>query len=148
MALGRALASRTNEEANGAASTSSRPLLRRDLWHLFAEHPLQTYAAEEPPFRTGDLVGPSAGDQEADVTAWRGVRTAEHCRRRCGRRGGCLAWSFDARTRECRASPWVVPGPAPAAAAAAAAAAATGTVASGVNWSVAKAILRECPPVG
>ncbi|KAG6156144.1 hypothetical protein E4U37_000547 [Claviceps purpurea] len=110
------------------------PLLWGELWDLYARNPLETYAAAEEPFQPGDLVGPARGDP--DVKAWKGVRSADACRRKCGSRRRCLAWSYDTETRECRGSPWVV-----------ADAAADGNMLTGVNWAMAKA-MGECLPGG
>ncbi|GAB0134489.1 hypothetical protein EsDP_00002857 [Epichloe bromicola] len=119
----------------GAMAHVGRTLARRhklvlwgELWELFGKHPAEE-AYHKPPFRAGDHVGPG----EEGTTTWRGVKSAESCQRKC--RGQCLAWSFDTETNECRASPWVIPGSETV----------TSATVSGVNWSKAKSILRECP---
>ncbi|KAG5924932.1 hypothetical protein E4U42_004503 [Claviceps africana] len=125
-----------DDDSNHSNHTShDKPLLWGELWNLFAQHPLQTYAAQHPPFRAGDLVGPA--QDNPDVTTWTAVKRADDCRLKCRR--GCLAWSYNTETRECRTSPWVTAGPADAVAVAA-----TSPMLSGVNWSRAKSILREC----
>ncbi|KAG5978124.1 hypothetical protein E4U55_006366 [Claviceps digitariae] len=112
-----------------------QPLLRADLWTLFAQHPLQTYTADRPPFPPGDLVGPP--QDNPDIATWKPVRRPEDCRRKCQR--GCLAWSFNPDTQVCRTSPWVVVGSADGAAG-------TGPMLSSVNWETARRIVRECRP--
>ncbi|KAG6007271.1 hypothetical protein E4U21_006189 [Claviceps maximensis] len=147
LATGRALARRRkrgyddddddNQDShnNHDNSKSEKPVLWGELWDLFAQHPLQTYAAQHPPFRPGDHVGP--GHDDPDVKTWKSLASPDDCRRKCTR--GCLAWAFNTDSRECRTSPWLIPG-----SAAENALPANSPMVSGVNWSMAKSILREC----
>ncbi|KAG6012380.1 hypothetical protein E4U43_007816 [Claviceps pusilla] len=154
LALGEALRRTSRDDDDDDDDSSSdhdrthkkddKPLLWGQLWDLFAQHPLHTYAAQQPPFRPGDHVGPGH-DDDPDMTTWKAVHSADHCRRKCTARSACLAWSFHPHTRECRTSPWVIAGPAEAEAdTSTAAAGTTSAVLSGVNWATAKSILREC----
>lgn len=55
-----------------------------------------------------DRVGPL----DDKTTSWKGIKTAEQCRRKCevDSKRWCLAWKHESAEAACHASPWVVPG--------------------------------------
>lgn len=112
------------------------PVLWGELLDLFggaaaaAAAPGSTASMEG--IRDTDRVGPP--DEEKGSKTWSSVRDADECRAKCsGRPRWCLAWTYDGATKECHASPWVVPGAEDAA----------GKV-SGVNQAMIEKMGRRC----
>ncbi len=107
------------------------PVLWGELLDIFGAA-ITPAAATMAGDRDADRVG--VPDEEKGSKTWSSVRDADECRAKCsGRPRWCLAWTYDGQTKECHASPWVVPG----------AEDATGKV-SGVNQALIEKLGRRC----
>ncbi|PHH67179.1 hypothetical protein CDD81_2948 [Ophiocordyceps australis] len=112
-----------------------KPVLWGHLWDLLAAQPLDAFASA--PFKPGDHVGPSDKEQDGQMRIWTGVSDGGECSRRCARAGAqCLAWTFDAHTNQCRASPWLVVGGGHGIG--------RGQVVSGINLKRVEPMVRQC----
>lgn len=109
--------------ATKLATVADRPVHRGELWALFGSKGRTTEA--------DDHVGPGGDDEH--VTIWGGVTDKEACRRKCKR--WCFAWTYNADSQRCHASPWFVVGSRPSHPSA---------KASGVNWSAVRSALQKC----
>ncbi|KHO00148.1 Fringe-like protein [Metarhizium album ARSEF 1941] len=104
---------------------TTRPVLWGQLWELFGQTRLESM--EESALDKGDHVGPG----EEEVKLWQGIKTARDCQYRC--KGRCLAWTYYAETRVCRASPWLIVGPPT-----------SGSEVSGIRLSAATSAFKRC----
>ncbi|RDA94117.1 hypothetical protein CP533_6601 [Ophiocordyceps camponoti-saundersi (nom. inval.)] len=118
---------------------AKEPVVWAQLWSLFAQHPMERYG--RAPYLSGDHVGGGGGGggggdgEEAMLLTWSAVGDEDGCRARCERVGaGCLAWTFEPRSGECRGSPWATIGDEGVEA----------TGVSGINWGSMEPLARRC----